>query len=150
MQNLPRSQNLFKGGLTISLQGHSDIAEELLTRGVDVNSRGLHQVSGLVWAAGRGHDDVVKVLLGKKANDYQRQPLTSSTSTDFGRKSLNRNQVPLFVNFRTCLLSSEPVKLPSPLSCAARNFVPDLRTVERAPEADTENILDRILLYMAF
>ena len=47
-----------------------DIAEELLSRGVDVNSRGLHQVSGLVWAAGRGHDDVVKVLLGKKYNYY--------------------------------------------------------------------------------
>ena len=52
------------------MQGRSDIAEELLSRGVDVNSRGLHQVSGLVWAAGRGHDDVVKVLLGKKSNDY--------------------------------------------------------------------------------
>ena len=52
------------------MQGHPDIAEELLSRGVDVNSRGLHQVSGLVWAAGRGHDDVVKVLLGKKSNYY--------------------------------------------------------------------------------
>ena len=61
---------MLKGGLTSSLQGHSDIAEELLSRGVDVNSRGLHQVSGLVWAAGRGHDDVVKVLLGEKSNDY--------------------------------------------------------------------------------
>ena len=61
---------MLKGGLTSSLQGRSDIAEELLSRGVDVNSRGLHQVSGLVWAAGRGHDDVVKVLLGKKSNDY--------------------------------------------------------------------------------
>ena len=57
-------------GLTSSLQGHPDIAEELVSRGVDVNSRGLHQVSGLVWAAGRGHDDVVKVLLGKKSNYY--------------------------------------------------------------------------------
>ena len=51
--------------LTSWLQGHADIAQELLSRGVDVNSRGLHQVSGLVWAAGRGHDDVVRVLLGK-------------------------------------------------------------------------------------
>ena len=47
-------------------QGHADVAGELLSRGVDVNSRGLHQVSGLVWAAGRGHDDVVRVLLGKR------------------------------------------------------------------------------------
>ena len=37
-----------------------------MSRGVDVNSRGVHQVSGLVWASGRGHDDVVRVLLGKK------------------------------------------------------------------------------------
>ncbi len=39
----------------------------LLGSGADPNAKGVNNVSGLIWAAGRGHEDVVRLLLEKGA-----------------------------------------------------------------------------------
>jgi ankyrin repeat-rich membrane spanning protein len=44
-------------------RGHADTVAELVSGGADLNTRGVHQVPGLVWAAGRGHIDVVRLRL---------------------------------------------------------------------------------------
>ena len=43
--------------------------EILIASGADVNARDAHQVSSLVWASGRGHQDIVRLLLGMKETE---------------------------------------------------------------------------------
>ena len=39
----------------------------LLVHGADPNAKDVHHVGGLVWAAGRGHEDVVGLMLDAHA-----------------------------------------------------------------------------------
>ena len=48
--------------------GHARIAGKFLNNGADVNSVTANGLSSLMLAAKNGHDDVVKVLLSKKAD----------------------------------------------------------------------------------
>ncbi len=43
------------------------VVEELLGRGADANAKDQHHVTGLVWAAGRGHEEVVAAMLEANA-----------------------------------------------------------------------------------
>ena len=45
-------------------RGHGALAHMLLSRGADPNTQGQHHMSSLVWAAGRGHTDIVRWVLG--------------------------------------------------------------------------------------
>jgi ankyrin repeat protein len=40
----------------------------LLAHGVDVNARGRHELTALMWAAGQGHAETVEVLLKSGAD----------------------------------------------------------------------------------
>ena len=43
--------------------GSRDTAASLLAAGAEVNTRGLHHCTGLVWAAGKGNLALVRLLL---------------------------------------------------------------------------------------
>ena len=41
--------------------------DSLISRGADVNAKGLYNLTGLVWASGRGHYEIVELLLEHNA-----------------------------------------------------------------------------------
>ena len=51
-------------------QGHTDILQDLLSRGIDANARDRHGQTGLMLAAHAGHLDAVQLLIdhGAKLN----------------------------------------------------------------------------------
>ncbi|XP_023333553.1 kinase D-interacting substrate of 220 kDa [Eurytemora carolleeae] len=53
--------------LVASYLGNTDIVKILLDGNPDVNCRGKHHCTSLVWSSGRGYSSIVKLLLEKKA-----------------------------------------------------------------------------------
>jgi uncharacterized protein len=53
-------------------QGHAAIVSALLAHGVDANAVYANRLTALMWAAGYGRDEVVKVLLAAGARPDER------------------------------------------------------------------------------
>ena len=75
--------------------GNTEIAETLLEYGADVNVRGLHHCTGLVWAAGKSNVSLVRLLLDHGAkvdtgDKYGTTPLIWVQETKF-HSDLNSN-----------------------------------------------------------
>ena len=49
--------------LVVFLKGNQEVCEVLLHAGADVNVRGIHHCTGLVWAAGKDQVGLIKLLL---------------------------------------------------------------------------------------
>ncbi len=66
-------------------QGHGAIVAALLAHGVDANATYANQLTALMWAAGYGRDEVVKVLLAAGARTEPRDD-RGKTAADIARE----------------------------------------------------------------
>ena len=77
--------------------GHTEVVEQLLAKGADVNAKRNDGVTALIMASQQGHTEVVKQLLAKKGVDVNGKANNGATALSLARQNQRMDIVTILI-----------------------------------------------------